>query len=540
MLKKSCVNLEKITVPVNAEETKAKEPVDITVEWSEKLFGEKSAFYYNHTIARMACILSEVSYLREDDLKDACQLKSVYRVLGIKDENMEFHYDIDYSDAELGKNQAAFSFAIKEISSSKGKANLVFVTVRGTPLQPNEWVSNLNVSDTVKTAAKYHEGFYIAERQVHTALMYFLLKKQISPFETFFLITGHSRGGAITNLLGADLADSGIFDTEKLYTYTFASPNVSIDDSTEDKKYNFIWNIVNPEDVAPTVPFCRGNWKYRKFGQIKAFTTRWNLTPEYYENEFYPKINGFYNLIMKRDYYPFTTGTFIPSAITKLVTSIFPDVEKYYGKSFGFRNSAEKIIFELFPKSDAQGDEDFPKTIKIAEKILNNKYNRVGEVLDYSSYAFFDMHICSAYLSWMLSFNEEELFSVNGSSRLILKGVMFDAEILDSKGEVMAKINNGIPQFESVKLPVILVPSKDGITIGFPSSEEYSVVIRKENLVLPIKMTCQIEHYDYCGFLIESCPKIELYPQAGEEIKFIVGSRTLSEDKVVPFASVKN
>ena len=89
MLKKSCVNLEKITVPVNAEETKVKEPVDITVEWSEKLFGEKSAFYYNHTIARMACILSEVSYLREDDLKDACQLKSVYRVLGIKDENME-------------------------------------------------------------------------------------------------------------------------------------------------------------------------------------------------------------------------------------------------------------------------------------------------------------------------------------------------------------------------------------------------------------------------------------------------------------------
>ena len=176
MLKKSCVNLEKITVPVNAEETKVKEPVDITVEWSEKLFGEKSAFYYNHTIARMACILSEVSYLREDDLKDACQLKSVYRVLGIKDENMEFHYDIDYSDAELGKNQAAFSFAIKEISSSKGKAKLVFVTVRGTPLQPNEWVSNLNVSDTVKTAAKYHEGFYIAERQVHTALMYFLLK----------------------------------------------------------------------------------------------------------------------------------------------------------------------------------------------------------------------------------------------------------------------------------------------------------------------------------------------------------------------------
>ena len=52
-----------ITLPVNAEETGYDEPVDITVEWDETIFAKQSPAEYNHSIARMACILSEVSYV---------------------------------------------------------------------------------------------------------------------------------------------------------------------------------------------------------------------------------------------------------------------------------------------------------------------------------------------------------------------------------------------------------------------------------------------------------------------------------------------
>ena len=83
---------------------------------------------------------------------------------------------------------------------------------------------------------------------------------------TRFLITGHSRGAAVANLLAAFL-DRGSYAAgeketcpelvpEHIYAYTFATPN-SCSDLAERtaSQYKNIFNIVNPEDVVPQLPF---------------------------------------------------------------------------------------------------------------------------------------------------------------------------------------------------------------------------------------------------------------------------------------------
>lgn len=48
-----------------------------------------------------------------------------------------------------------------------------------------------------------------------------------------------------------------------VYVYTFATPNVCTDTAERrDSKYRNIFNIVNPEDVVPEVPFLGAPWGY--------------------------------------------------------------------------------------------------------------------------------------------------------------------------------------------------------------------------------------------------------------------------------------
>ena len=54
---------ETITLPINSEETGFDTPVELPFEWNEKWFGGNSPSVYNHGLAKIACALSEVSYV---------------------------------------------------------------------------------------------------------------------------------------------------------------------------------------------------------------------------------------------------------------------------------------------------------------------------------------------------------------------------------------------------------------------------------------------------------------------------------------------
>lgn len=574
----SFLHAEKIVLPINAEETGHTQPAQLSFEWNEKWFGSLSPFEYNHNIARVACALAETAYVNDKADPDRNQIKNVYRKLGAQDSSFEFHYDLDYTAPGLGFNQAGFSFASKEINSSKGRRTLVFITVRGTPFSAPEWISNVNVSDSSRRSEALHEGFFLATSQIHNALIYYLLKNKIDPDTCYFLITGHSRGAAISNLLGATLADEGYFDSNNIFVYTFAAPNVSQEtERCRDPKYNFIWNIVNPEDIVPTVPMQRGeNWKFTKFGQTKTIVNMWNTEQKKMEEDLYPRVNAIFNQIMHRDYYPFNTGSYIPALTTRLLTSLYPHVKNYYSSPIALRKPAEKIFYEIYPEEagdvsqqtdglttsapasqnadrltinapasqNADGlttsADSLTTTTPAAEPhqkrtvmdIMGDKINaKTGGFLSYSSFAFLDMHICSNYLSWMLALEEDELFSDEPSSRLLINGSMACA-IFDENGQIVTRVIDGLPVIESIKTPVLTVPTPQGVWIGFPSSRLYTVVVYKDSL-LPTPVPVTIEHYNAQGYLTEICPKERLWPHEGMAYVFTVGPNTLEEKQVI-------
>lgn len=523
---------ETLSFPVKGLVTVSTLPVFISAEWKDEWISEKSSFNYNHNLARVASVLASVSYTDIQDSPESNLMEECYKILGADKSSFDFHYDVDYSAPHFGDNQAAFSFASKKIKSKSGNKTLVFVVIRGTPLNANEWISNLAINDETKQNTIIHEGFYKTMTQVRLALEKYLQKQKIAAEEACFLITGHSRGAAVANLLGSYFAFEGKFDTSKIFIYTFASPNVSQALDTQDEKYGFIWNILNGEDIVPTVPPDRNEWKFKKYGKKKIIINRWSADKQKYDEEFYPKMNAIFSQFMLRDYCPFKNGIFVQSQISRVLTSFYPDVNSYYDGKFKFRNTAEKILRKVFPPSDEEQNNEIQKQKNTLFKNLMSRINEQTEGgVDYVKNAFVDMHASETYLSWLFALDEDEIFSDKGSVQLVLGGY-YECAVFDFDGNLLARIIDGVPQYENIKVPIAAMPLPSKKTaLGFPLNEEFDVVIYKPSLI-PTKIRTEIEIYDAEGHLLKKTEKHNLYPHAGIGLTFMAGKILLEDEKV--------
>ena len=513
--------------------------VYVDVSWSDDWFVSVPATSYNHNLARVACVLAENAYCDVPGENPHDSLTVSYKSLGADVSSIEYHYDIDYSAPILGNNQAAFSFATKKIRSWAAEKTLVFVVIRGTPLNANEWISNVNISDTTKTAEAIHEGFFNAAQQIHNSLVYYLLKHSIDPDSCCFLVAGHSRGAALANLLGAIMADEGFFDTDCIYDYTFAAPNVSIAEKTVSPAYDFIWNIVNAEDIVPCVPPCRGDsWQYRKFGNTLTMVNYWNTDVQTYMEDYLPRMNSYYTQFLKRDFYPFKLGTYLPSMVTRLLTGMCKDVGAYYSSALKLREKAESLFWKVFPDNpnvyeSPLDDSAEPKgrgNKSLVEKILERLNKSTNGLFDYASNAFVDMHACEAYLSWLLALGEDELYSEVGSSAIVIEK-SYECAVFNSRGDVMARIIDGILQVKSVKAPIGASIAFGKTVIYFPANADFTVVIYKDSIV-PTVIPTIIEHYDSAGHLLETCETKRLYPAWFVAYKFQAGLVTECNDEI--------
>lgn len=517
-----------VTIPVHGLVTATKEPVPIDVEWDEKWFFESQTTTYNHNIARIAVLLSSISYIQPEKNPQDNPMINAYRALGFKDSDIEWNYVLDYSTPIGGNNQAAYSFANKTVQTSEGAKKLVFVVLRGTPLNANEWLSNLNISDSTHKDTQIHEGFTKTITNIHTSLIYYLLKNKISPEESVFLITGHSRGASLANLLGATLEDEGIITGERLFVYTFAAPNVSQEERTADPKYDFIWNIVNAEDIIPTVPPNRKNWNWKKFGHIKVIPNYWNTRKEVYLNDYIPRMNEYYEKLLLRPYSPFKSGPFIQSQIARLLTSLYKTVERYYGKVWGMKGIAEKILTKTFPEDEngVSGPSTEEKELPFIMRIIKRNVNsNIDGGFEYAMNAFVDMHACESYLSWLLALNEGEAFSDLGSTQIVFSG-NYDCAVYADDGTLLCKIYDGAIKLYTVKVPIAAFPLPNRCVIGFPGNQNVNVVLHKDSLI-PTIVGYRIEHYDAAGTFLRADEKEHLFPYKSHLIRFKAGEETL-------------
>ena len=510
-----------IDFPILGFKTVPEEPIILGVEWNDEWFGEKSAFEYHHGIARIACVFAEISYIEDVDTHPKTNvIYRSYKALGISDDDMLFHYDINYDDP-LGDNQSGVTFAHKTIMSAQGERTLVFCIVRGTPRNANEWISNVNISDSTHKAEDFHEGFFIAADQIYKELRAYLADKNINARDAFFLITGHSRGASVANMLGGIIANTDYLDTNKVYLYTFGTPNVTTESDCHSEKYGFIYNIEGIEDLCATLPPKRHQWNYMKYGKTLILTNRWSCDEETYENEYIPRMNVYFRKLLLRDYKPFRIGPFFPTQISRLFVILNRNVSRFYEGPLELRDKCIFTFHLVFPEKKKPKKKNTSLFGKAMFGLLNSATNGA---FAYANVAVFDMHMCEAYLSWMLALSEDELFCDVPSSQIVFSG-SFDAVISDSEGNAVITIKDGLSAFSAIKLPAAAMSLMGKTVVGLSGNEEYTVEILHDSL-LPSPMSLKIEHYDGTGTYVESSERIWISPRAGQVFKFSAGKES--------------
>lgn len=150
----------------------------------------------------------------------------------------------DKSDSSEA-HTCAFTVAKKTIDYYGEAKTLIVVAIRGT--NAGEWFSNFNFAESRSSFTEYAENFLMAAESINLKLIPIL---EANP-NYVLLICGHSRGAAAANLLGMTLDD--LRGPERIYTYTFATPN-TYRGTDKDGLYTNIFNFINPADVVTEVP----------------------------------------------------------------------------------------------------------------------------------------------------------------------------------------------------------------------------------------------------------------------------------------------
>jgi len=180
---------------------------------AEEVYEQDRAAYQN--LALLGAILSSNIYEYKEKY-----LHSTLEVLGVKENDIKI-----FSDEVIERGPLPlFAFAHTKLKINDKKQTLVFIIIRGADTN-SETLANVAGSFALGT---WHPREHLA----HSAAKTLILKKLteylasidgISSQNTKFLITGHSYGGAASNLIAKQLEDT--FLKSNIYCFTFGSPN---------------------------------------------------------------------------------------------------------------------------------------------------------------------------------------------------------------------------------------------------------------------------------------------------------------------------
>lgn len=185
----------------------------------------------------------------------------------------------------------------QEVTYNDQTKDIVAIIVRGTNGTITEWTSNMDIGSTDERdmyweyketgstsdfdytlnyfynnnfnefqafedwkTEENHKGFDITTNRILKYVKPYA-DKYVNESCAAYWITGHSRGGAIANLLSAYLIDEG----QEVYAYTFAAPNTTTNNEYLTRKYDSIFNVVNGDDFVPMLP--AEDWGFNRYGR---------------------------------------------------------------------------------------------------------------------------------------------------------------------------------------------------------------------------------------------------------------------------------
>ena len=275
---------------------------------------------------------------------------SIYSNFGFTD---AAEYKLNSDDYTDDKDDITnFVISHKNFTKDSTEYEVIMVTVQGSNATKEQWYSNFDIGNSTAsytnatgahsewTNKNYHKGFFIAAERADAKIQDYMTANVSSTAKKIIFLTGHSRGGAIANILGAKYEKSSAF--EKSFTYTFASPFTTTD-KTDAETYTTIFNFVNDDDMITILPleswgFTRnGITRHASISESSDLSSAWYLL-----------------LVFQREDF---TGTYASSGANN------PEVVKDFQASADSRSSlyvtgsSEDDLYELLMKDEQTANE---------------------------------------------------------------------------------------------------------------------------------------------------------------------------------------
>ena len=389
-------------MPVNAEllvgSVSTAEEVPMSYQW-DKYWLQGDSYVYNHGLARICGAISSSVYLQEQGT-----LTRLWTELGGDGSSVrDYHYKLIEPEY---KDKSAYSFGLMDLPDGD---RAVLVAIRGTNGQ-QEWLSNLNIADSTHKKQRYHEGFEKAARLVLQDLYAYLQEHGVEEGRASFLITGHSRGAAVADLVGAFLdrgetaEDGASFQVEpsRVYTYTFATPSsCTVIGERRAGLYQNIFNIINPEDAVPELPFKGGSWDYNNFGVCLYLPTATKLkgNTERYD-QLVARMEVPFTELTGRRYKPMPGSEEFARAVKNMQWAV-GSVEKFYKRRGKLGHTAMvNAIKKTMPETE-EGCQTGNQA-GISEVLLEKDPEIANAALN--------MHSADTYNAWLLTGGPQEIY----------------------------------------------------------------------------------------------------------------------------------
>ncbi len=374
-----------------------------TVSWDEGWF-LSPAVSYNHSLASFSMALSGAAYVAT--YKQSLETPLINSGF----DNITPYYSTPTRD---DCDTVSYTFASQPLSDG---SLLTAIVVKGTGGNA-EWYSNFNIGYDLT-----HAGFKTASDKLIENFNHYIASVNTHNSPVKVLVTGHSRGGAVANIVAAQLTDT--LGRDNVYAYTFATPNVTVSENAKSDSYSNIFNIINPEDFVSNVPLS--GWGYTRYGVDLFLPT---VSVDTYDNFpiLYERMKAnFYNMTGE-EFDGYEDGTRKIKNLTQKALRLAPTVEDYYTKEHYlvypnpiFKEAEYATTSDYFNFLAAFCAEGDLNALKSMGKALTGEFASISAFfITQSGAGIGDLkfnasvwcaHCPATYLSWLLTSSEAELF----------------------------------------------------------------------------------------------------------------------------------
>lgn len=357
----------------------------------------------------------------------------------------------------------------------------------------SEWLSNFTVGDEER-----HVGFNGAARKVQARIRDYISAQGISSPVKLWM-AGYSRAAAITNLVTADLTDSGLFSD--VFAYTFATPRTT----KAPRGYPNIFNIIGKFDPVPMIP--APEWGYGRNG-VDLYTPAAETDTDYIGRK--AAADAVSQKLAGLAFFNNTEMNNTIHTILDYLLSIIPDSATYAEHMQG-------IMLSMWENRSLGNLSMMIVKMMEDEQLLNETTRREMEyLLDYLSVVTYATvssqvsgggmwnsrttmldnlaheHSPDVYVCWLFSTdNPERLYSASDSYMRVTWKSTATANIFDTKGRFLFSIDGGgrvnygtdEPMWAATAQPVnerplISYEIKNGTTvITFPRDGNYLIFL---------------------------------------------------------------